>query len=258
MAKRKQLPPPVSIDALRWGAIVVIVFVFLFLAVQAISVFLHRAKTFAIDYISISEGLGTVSVPELDKIKGCNIFTVDLAKIEEKIRLKYPRVGDIKVVRRFPDEIVVSGFRREPVAVASVGGRTGVVSRDGVFIGAPSEETAGLPVIKGLKASRMTVGAPVGDVQLGFAYSVIDVIRKDQGLALIGFRSLDIHDPEKVVCTFGEGKGIFEVFLDQDHAQAELVTFSGMVGRMNLDLSAIKYIDLRFKQPVIGQKKTKK
>ena len=258
MAKRKQIPPSVNIDALRWGIIAVIVLVPLFLAVQAVSAFLHHAKTFVIQDISISESLGDVKIPELEKMKGCNIFTVDLAKVEEKIRSKYPRVGGIEVVRRFPDEIVVSGFKREPVAIAAIGGRMGVVSRDGIFIGSPGEETSGFPVIKGLKIAKIVAGAPVGDEQLMFAYTIIDAVRKDRGFSSIGLRSLDIRDPEKIVCVFGEGKGNFEVFLDQERALSGLQMFSGMMGRMNLDLSAIKYIDLRFKQPVIGQKKTKK
>ncbi|MBF0122896.1 MAG: FtsQ-type POTRA domain-containing protein [Candidatus Omnitrophica bacterium] len=258
MVKRRQIPLSVNIDALRWGLIAVIVLVFFFLAIQAISSFLYRAKTFTIDHIVIPEDLGVVNVAELEKMKGHNIFTVDLANVEEKVRSKYPRIGGIKITRRFPDEILVFGFKREPVALALMGGRTTVVSRDGVFMGSPGEDTSGFPVIKGLKASKVAAGVPVGDERLSFVYSIIDAIRKDQGLMAIGFRSVDIHDPEKIICVFGEGKSVFDIFLDQERALVELRMFSNMVGRMNLDLSAIKYIDLRFKQPVIGQKKTKK
>lgn len=258
MAKRKKLPSGLTVGLIRWTGVFVITAVFVFFSFQAISSFLHHARTFDISQVSVSGDLGDLDIPELGKMKGRNIFEADLKGLQEKISARYPRIGGVKIVRRLPNEIAVSGFRREPVATTVLGGRSAVLSQDGSLMAVSSDDPAGLPLVKGLKFYKTISGTSAGSAEFSLVYSIIDTVRNDHALQALRLRSVDIHDPEKITCVFGEGRESFEVFLSRQGLKDEKTLLREMVGRRGLDLAAIQYIDLRYRQPVIGPRKTRR
>jgi cell division septal protein FtsQ len=258
MAKRRPNPQSISVDVIRWSVIAVITLVFIFFAGKAFSTFLHTSRVFLVRDIFVEESLGEVKLSELEKLKGHNIFLVDLVKVEDKVRVKYPQIGGLKVLRHFPDGIAIKGFLRNPVAEAVVNGRTLEISADGYFLVHAERADGPLPVVRGLKSAKALPGERVGDENLHLAMNIIELIKSARVLSALGFREVDITDPLKIICRFKDEAVSFEVFLEKDRIAEKLKVLSTIVDRSDLELAQVKYIDLRFDEPVIGRKKAKK
>ena len=258
MAKRRPSPQSISVDVIRWSVIAVITLVIVFLAGQAFSTFLHTSRIFLIRDIFVEESLGEVKLPELEKLKSHNIFSVDLTKVENKVRAKYPQIGDLKVLRHFPDGISITGFLRRPVAEAALNGHSLEISADGYFLRHIEREEGPLPVVRGLKSANAVPGERVQDENLLLAMNVIELVKNTRALSALGFRVVDIADPLKIICRFRDEAVNFEVFFEKDSIADKFKVLSAIVDRGDLELAQVKHIDLRFDETVIGRKKTKK
>ncbi len=260
MAKRNQNRSPISIDLVRFGVIAVFVLLALVISGVALTSFVRHSGLFVIRDVVISESLGEVNVPELAKLKGQNIFLVDLEKVEQKVISRYPGIAGLEVLRRFPDEILVAGARRTAFAAALMDGKSVLLSRDGCFIGALGKEDGPLAVIKGMRHQKVSSGIMLNDPFGLEALKAVELVYKDPALAALHLRGLDVSDPNKIVFTFGlaEDPARFEVMVDKDNYALKLKTLSVMVARTELAVNEVKYIDLRFETPVIGKRKTKK
>ena len=74
----------------------------------------------------------------------------------------------------------------------------------------------------------------------------------------VKFRAADVGDATRIVCVFGDGKGKVEIYFEKARFASQLKTLSGILLRSDLDFAEIKYIDLRFTEPLIGKKKARK
>ncbi|MEI6437614.1 MAG: FtsQ-type POTRA domain-containing protein [Candidatus Omnitrophota bacterium] len=260
MAKRKPNQSPISLDLVRWGVIVFFILLAVVISGVALTSFVRHARLFVIKDVVLAQSLGEISLPDLGKLKGQNIFAVDLEKVEEKILARYPGVAGLEVLRRFPDEILIVGSRRTAFAVTLLEGRSVALSQDGCFIGSPGKEDAGLPVIKGLQRQKTAPGMMLSDPSGMVALNAVSLVNKDQSLLPLHLRSLDVSVPEKMILTFGltEDQARFDVIVDKENFAAKLKTLAMMVARTDLAINEVKYIDLRFETPVIGKRKSKK
>ncbi len=260
MVKRKQKPSLISIDVARWGIIVVLLLLALVISGLALSSFVRHSRLFVVRDVVVSENLGGILLAELSTLKGVNIFQVDLGRIEQKIIARYPGIAGLEVLRRFPDEILVVGSRRTPLAAALMDGKSAALSSDGCFLGLPSSSDGNLPVIKGLRRQKSAPGTNLTDPMGLEALKIVELIGKDPVLTARHLRSLDISDPEKMVASFGRGEdpARFEVIVDKDNDVSKLRILSQMIARTEFAINEVKYIDLRFDSPVIGKRKTQK
>jgi len=258
MAKRKQNSQPISVDVIRGLVIAVIILVVGFISVQAFFTFLHTSKIFLIRDVFVEQNLGEVKLPELEKLKGHNIFSVDLSKVENKVQAKYPHIGNLKVLRHFPDGIAITGFARTPIAEAVINGHTLEISADGFFLRRAEREGEALPVVRGLKAANAAPGERVADENLLVAMNIMGLIKNVRPLSALGFHEVDISDPLKIICRFKDEATSFDVYIEKDHVAEKIKGLSAIVERRDLELAQVKYIDLRFDEPVIGRKKSKK
>jgi len=260
MARRKQNQFFISIDAARWGIVIVLISAALFISWVAMSSYVRHSGIFMVKNVEIEEKLGEVNVPELAKLKGKNIFAVDLERVYVKILAQYPQIADLKVMRRFPDVISIEGERRVPFARALVEGRNVAVSRDGYFIGAPGKGDEDLVLVKGVQRQKFSAGTKINDSSLESVFQGVEQIQRDTALDAFHLYSLDISDSEKIIFCFGrsEDAARFDVIVDKSNCIARLKTLSVMIAKTQLAINEVKYIDLRFDAPVIGKKKAKK
>jgi hypothetical protein len=196
-----------------------------------------------------------VGIPELDRLKGLNILKVDLVRVEAKLRSKYPQLSGLHVMRRFPDQIAVSAFKRIPFAQVSLGGRVLVVDPQGFMIGPPKGEEGPLTLIKGLKQQQVVIGDAIEDENFAVAVRVLGVFARDSVLSKVPLRSVDVEDKARVVCALGEDGAMFEVFVDQATFAGKSAELATLLSHHEVDLTQVKYIDVRFGEPTIAQKK---
>lgn len=258
MARKKQTPP-IDPNLLRFGGLILISLLGIALVVMSARILLMTSSFFAVRDIVVDEQAQPLEISDLVKLKGQNIFTVDLVKAEERLRVKYPQLARLRVMRRCPDQLVVSAIKRDPFALASLDGHPCVIDRAGYIIGPPQEDQRSLPVIKGLKRQKVITGNPVEDERVHAALDIIERFHLDKVLSSIALVSVVIDDPARIVCLLGRDETTsFDVIIDKDNAMPGLRMFAGVIARGGLDLALVKYIDLRFGEPVIGQKKVKK
>lgn len=255
MARKRQniSPDPVLVRTVGYASI----FIFsLALTVMAGASFLRTAPFFRVKEVVVADTIQALDLPGLLKVKGQNIFTVDLSRLEARIRGKYPQLAELRVMRRLPDQIFVMAVKREPFAFALLDGRTCVIDREGFVISQSPAGQVPLPLVRGLRHQKVLSGEQVQDERVRVASQVIALCREDARLAAAALQTVNVEDLERVVCVFEEGAG-FDVILDKDNVPARIKMLSDVLSRGGLDLARVKYMDLRFSEPVIGQKKVK-
>ncbi len=261
MAKRKQ-SPSLNPDIVRTVGLVCIFVLGIALAVMALMAFLRgvsRSSLFTIRSVMIAENIQPLELPELAKLKGQNLFSVDLSKLEARIHAKYPQLADLRVMRQFPDRIFVSAVKREPFARILMDGRSYVIDRNGYMVGPPVEGQESFTVIKGLKRQKIAAGDLIQDERVKLAVMIISFFHQDKRLAAVGLEAVSVDDLTRIVAEVGADEEVeFQVFMDKDNIEARLKMLSEVLFRGGLDLKQIKYMDLRFGEPILGQKKVKK
>lgn len=260
MARRKQrlsLKP----DLFRAVGLVFIIVLGIAFVVLGAAAFLRgvcASSLFTVRDITIAENIKPLDLPELAKLKGQNLFSVDLLKVEARIRARYPHLADLCVLRQFPDQILVTATKRDPFARISMDGHVVVIDRHGYMIGPSVEGPEPLTVIKGLKRQKVAYGDRVGDARIKLAVTIITLFHQEKRLAAVGLETLHMDDLTRIVCDLGAEEAGFQVYIDKDNVAARFSTLSDVLSRGGLDLKQIKYMDLRFGEPILGQKKVKK
>ncbi|MBF0331435.1 MAG: FtsQ-type POTRA domain-containing protein [Candidatus Omnitrophica bacterium] len=255
---RKKPNPSLNPDLVRSVGLACILLLAIALFILGSASFLRSSPLFVVRDISMADSLQQLEIPELLKLRGQNIFYVDLAKIESRIRQKYPQLSNLHVMRRFPDQIFVMATQREPFAAVAFDNRICVIDRNGFMMGPPLKDQPPLAVIRGLKSQRVAPGDQVSDENVRLAIEIITLFHQDGRLPGFVLSSLHVNDPTRITCDIQKDGLEFQVIIDKEHRVQRLKTLSDVLTRGGLDLLQIKYMDLRFGEPVIGQKKVKK
>jgi cell division septal protein FtsQ len=245
MVKRKQ-SPSLNPDIVRTVGLVCIFVLGIALAVMAMVTLLRgvfASPLFTVRSIMIADNIQPLELPELTKLKGRNLFAADLSKLEAKVRARYPQLADVRVMRHFPDQIWVTAIKCEPFAKVSIDGRLSVIDRYGYMMGSPLDGQESLTV----QDERVKLGV-----------MIMTLFHQDKRLSSVGLETVNVEDLARIVCDLGGEEGEFQVFIDKDNIAARLKTLSEVLSRGGLDLQQIKYMDLRFGEPILGQKKVKK
>lgn len=259
MVKRKQSQPRLSADAVRGIGLAVIFILFAFFSVRGIWLYAKASGLFTIQKISVAENLAPLDVSSFEKLKGKNIFAVNLGELTTRIKAKYPAFANLKVLRRFPDEILISGLKRSPFAVVSVNGRSIMADSEGYLIGSPKADDEPLTVVRGLKVTKTAAGSKLTDERFEMARQIISEFRKDRLLSVVPLQFVDMSDVTRIVSRVGaEDTASIDVILDAKSFSTKVGELGTLFSRNEIDLLTVKYIDLRFEAPIIGQKKTKK
>jgi len=216
------------------------------------------SSLFTVRSIMIADNIQPLELPELTKLKGHNLFAADLSKLEAKVRARYPQLADVRVMRRFPDQISVTAVKREPFAKVLIDGRLSVIDRYGYMMGSPIEGQESLTVIKGLKHQKVSAGTLVEDDRVKMGSMIAMLFHQDKGLSSAHLAMVNLEDVTRIVCDLQIEEADFQVFIDKENIPARLKTLSQVLSRGGLDLKQIKYMDLRFGEPILGQKKVKK
>jgi hypothetical protein len=260
MAKRKQ-SHSLNPDILRTVGLVCILVLGIALAGMALAAYgrgICASSLFTVRQITIAQHLQPLELPELAKLKGKNLFSVDLPKAEAKVHARYPQLAELRVIRRFPDEIFVTAVRREPFAKVFIDGHSCVIDRQGYMIGAPIEGQESLTVIKGLKRQKVSAGELIRDERVKLGVMIIMFFREDRRLSSVQLETVHVDDLTRIVCDVEVEEAEFQAIMDKENITARLKMFSDVLSRGGLDLQQIKYMDFRFGEPILGQKKVKK
>jgi cell division septal protein FtsQ len=201
---------------------------------------------------------------EFNYLKGKNIFSVDLNYESGYILDSYPDCGKIKLVRVLPDEIFIDFIKRKPLALVKLY-RYFAIDDEGVLFYA--KEDLDLPIITGLETKIFgpKPGRRYNIKELALVLSIIKEVNKDKVLKHYKIRKIDVANPvntsifishPQIMTDYSRPQKIIfqeavEVKIGQEEIKDKIAILAGLINQEKSELVNIKYIDLRFKEPVI-------
>lgn len=218
------------------------------------------------DYFRIKEVMvKDADAADLSYLKGRNIFIVDLKKESEYILESYPGYNKINLVRILPNRLFVDFIKRNPVALVKLY-KYFALDEDGVLFNASDQpEESTLPVILGLETKIFgpKPGKSYNIREISFALDTIKEIKRNKALKDYRIKKLDLATRANAAVFIllpgqrGAQECLLEVRLGADNIENKIAILSGIFSQGKFDLYKIKYIDLRFKGPVVKNKDAK-
>ncbi len=250
MAKKKIDIPTIYI---RNG---IIVFFLLFLALviyRNCSDFLKTAPLFRIKAVTAEPGVEFLQPRVLRQMQGKNIFAADLRRTHHDIRMLYPQVYDLHIERRFPDTIHVVAKKRDAFAQILVKQNYLTIDDNAIVIFIDKKPLPQMPLIKNGKLEKVKVvlGTRLNTPEVMAGLETIQAFKANPGLSKYPMSDLDVINLSKI--TFSIGPEL-QILIDREDIAQKLDTLAFLIAQKKLNFLEVKYIDLRFKEPIVGKK----
>ncbi len=199
-----------------------------------------------------------------DEILGTNIFRVNARKLSERIKRRFPNLYSVTVRRFLPSQLLIIAKERLPVAVVKRDVYY-IFDAEGVVLSSMTQSVlTSLPLIVGLenRLQKIRVGTAYSLGQLHKALALAKTLKthatqiqtslpKDERRSIT---KIDAGQPPNLIFYLGDdiqvkiGDGDFEDRLD---------LLPAILRSIGADVSNVKYIDLRPKEPVVAMKNKK-
>lgn len=254
-----------------------IFFLFVVIAViLAVKTNISDSAYFCIKKIII-KGIPGIEPPR--EFLGKNIFNLDLKEVEKKLYFKYPQLRDIIISRYLPGTLLICARSRMPVLRLNSGhiksGRVYLIDRYAAFLELPYDKKYdSLPKVYGLegKLKRLFTGGVIKDKGLFLALNILREYAKmgdfkgytlenidvsDLSAAFFEVRMLssdDSEDKAKAVNRLKAQADYIKIIIGSDDTGKKMSILRSLISKIKSNLAEIKYIDLRFKNPVTGGK----
>ncbi len=237
---------PVAIPLLFFG-------ILSFLLFRGTSYFLTHSPYFSIKRVEASSTHPDFSFksPELMKsLLDENIFVLSLKTYEKRLSRTHPELLKVNVNRVFPSQVRLEVTPRIPVA-RLYGEESFLVDREGTIL--PPSHTLNrefLPTVSGL-GERITKEDIGKAVKTGAFHQALDFLEELRGFPELQrfIQTLDVGDEENL--SFGTPQGV-EVRVGRGDFREKLALFDRTRVMLGKRMQEVKYIDLRFDEPVIG------
>lgn len=196
-------------------------------------------------------------VVDLSYLRGRNIFDIDLKKESQDILRSYLNYSGISLVRIFPSRIFVEFIERRPVALIKLY-RYFAIDESGVifYIQGEQQPEMDLPVITGLETYLFgpKPGVRYNIKELNIALEILREAKSTRILKYYKIRKLDVSNVADTSIFIPIAQNItseLEVKLGSNDIKNKMAILAGLIINGKNDISGIKYIDLRFNEPVI-------
>ncbi len=252
--KRKSKRSTHSAPYLKYLILGLLIAVITTVIAQATMDHLKTARIFIVKNIVVDPASPLNNVPELLQLKGKNIFQVDVQTLQERLIRRYPEVVYVKVVKRFPDQIIILTKKRNLFAQVILRSRTVMVDKDGVVLtDSHMEADNKLPLIRGVTSgnSATKIGYPLTGENLFISLNIIKAFQESPVLAVYPLSKIDAGNLSKINVHILNN---VVVILDDEAIKEKLKMLEIVFTQGKPDLSKIKYIDLRFKEPILGKR----
>lgn len=243
MKKRKLKIPVKSI------IIILLSFAALYLSLRSLSGLLWSSEYFNIRVIRTNN-----KNIDLLFLLGKNIFSLNLNKEAQNILAMYPNYHKIRLIRRLPNALSVVVSERKALAYLRLY-RYFAVDGEGVLFNLDNNPlNPNLPIIMGLQAKIL--GAQAGRSyshvkELLFCLDLIKEFTATRGLKRYTIKKIDAARPENLSFYMLEN---MEIKIGQADIERKIQLLNSILAHLGSEALKVKYIDLRFKEPVIKYK----
>lgn len=220
--------------------------------------FLTTSSYFNIKKIMIKGGI-KIEPPRY--LLGKNLLSIDLKGIEKKVFFDYPALERVEISRVLPDTLLVGIKARIPVAKLRLR-KPYFIDLRGAVLDLSFEETgAALPEIVGLEHKFLNPQG-IKSEYLNIALTLITEYSKIDFSKDCPIKDINLSDLSQVFFTIrlnsseagstGKDMGFIKVIIGKDDIVKRMKTLAVLLSKIKSNLNSIKYIDLRFKDPVTG------
>jgi cell division septal protein FtsQ len=216
--------------------------------------FFRHNDYFKIRSVTIDPSLSFINKHDLGNLIGKNIFDIDLLTVRHRLSYKYPEASDLKVVKHFPGQIAIVAKQRFPFAQIQVQDKMAILDDQGVVLSLQEKGDKELPHIIGAKLSdqKLTRGLPLAEADIRVALEIARDFKSVKSLSAYAIEKIDIENLSKILLTLSNG---LDVMVDRGNIGQRMKVLGVVLSQDQLDLKQINYVDLRFKEPIIGKKK---
>lgn len=198
------------------------------------------------------EGIVSINNQLLGMYKGTNVFRMNLKGIAQSLGRSYPDTKEITAKIVLPDKLSVIIKFRKPIAIVK-DSKAYPIDEDGFVL--PSVEVESLkdlPFIEGVRIRYdERKGKQSSSKNLRYALELIKEIKKSKSIGGCGVVTIDANDTDELSFTLKNG---IEVRIGYENLSERLALLENTLKDERLALDRIKYIDVRFKDVVIGPK----
>jgi len=195
----------------------------------------------------------TVNYADLERMTAEeNIFKLNLKDIRRYMLDNYRELGDLRLERAFPGSIIATIILRTPVAQL-YRERYYPIDEDGVILsGVKDSPEKGVPIINGARFSpSRDIGKETDSKRAKKALALLKELNASGILDGHTLVEIDVSSLRNTIFFLEDG---LEVKIGREDYASRLGNLKEVLSDPKLKPSDIRYIDLRFKEPVIGPK----
>lgn len=231
---------------------------FIILAAILVRAFLYRSDYFRMRSVDTKdiflERRDIVSIENqlMGLFKGRSVFSINLQAVGESLQRSYPEAKGVTVRIALPDKLVVSMKFRRPIAYVN-SGRMYTIDQEGVVIPASNVNIyKNLPLIEGVKVNyNMRANRLLVSGNMKSAIELLREIKRSRFISDYGVESVNASDAKKMSFILKNG---IEVRIGCENIEGRLEALERTLKDPRLIMDRIKYIDVRYKDIVIGPK----
>lgn len=237
---------------LRYLIIIAMLGLIFFVGGQQVAEHIKRSRMFLVKSI-IVDPADEFDPSDLMYLKNKNIFDVDVDFVQSRLGKQYPQIAYLKVIKRFPDTLIVVAKKRNPFAQVQMRSRLVLIDADGVVISDMGQESTAVPLIQGIKSDkRIKVGSPLDAQNLYAAITIMKIFKENSSLASNAIIRVEVENLSRINLYLSNN---INIILDRERVKQKFKMLEVVLSQSKIDLSEVKYIDLRFNEPIIGKKK---
>lgn len=252
MARKKKTVPvnPVLIKFVLIGIFSLGMF---FLVCFGVYKFASQSKLFSIKRILVDDSVSFINNTIFRKIEGQNIFLVDLTKMQERLSSRYPQISDLKVVRLFPDQLLITARKRIPFLQTMIDETLITIDDEGIVLSMKSKREKVIPFVTGIDARniRVALGKPIQTIEMRTVLSILKSFQENDSLAAYDVDKVNIESLSRIHLFLSNDLWII---VDKDRIGQKLKDLGLFLSSKKLDIQQTKYIDLRYKDIVVKEK----
>lgn len=240
--------------AVKKTANIAVAIIFLIVAFLLVKAFLYRSDYFRLRSVDTKESFldqrtETSIHNQLMSLYGNrNIFKINLNFTAQSLQATYPDARQITVRIALPDKLIVNIKFRKPVALVRTDRDYPIDEEGFVLPKVDPGAITGLPVIQGVTINDRK-GKRVSSGNLRYALALLKEIKRSHFTGEHAVAVIDAGDWRNLSFYLKEGP---EIRIGGENFRDRLDALEKTLKDPRLALERIKYIDLRFKDVVIG------
>jgi cell division septal protein FtsQ len=220
-------------------------------AVKIFQNYLSNSSFFTVKTIISTGALKPLLGEDYFRVKGKNLFSIDIKHLARDLKLSYPYLTNVRVSRVIPDKIWFDAQERVPIARVKLADKIFLCDGNAAILPFAVSQ-AGLVLIDGIdsQAGKVRIGEVYDSIRLKAAIALLAAIRATRELRLLTLVRVDVSSPERMSFLLNNG---VEVITGDELIPQRLKMLSVVLNNLKSAIDKVKYIDLRFQEPAIGK-----